>query len=116
MRFHGFEAGVLVGGNDFAEETQNTLRGLRDGTMQFAATTTYGDVGLDIPTLDVGILSCPTAGNPKRMVQQVGRIVRPSPGKADATIYYLWDRAVYGLSHRTKNIRAKWQNVEVVDA
>lgn len=111
----GYTAGPLIGGQENQEETEATLSEMRKGRCQFAATTTYADVGLDVPSLDCAFVTCPTAGNIKRLRQQIGRIVRPLEGKRDPMAYYFWDRHVGGISKGIKNIKRQWTKVIQLD-
>ena len=111
----GFMAGPLIGGFDKAEETKATLGLLRSERCRFAATTTYADVGLDVPSLDTAFLTCPSAGNIKRLNQQVGRIVRSHPKKGEPTAYYFWDKHVEGISKHKKIISRRWEKVITVE-
>ena len=110
----GFKAGPLIGGTKHADQTRSMIKQLQSGKARFTSTTSYGDVGLDVPSFDCGFGTCPTASNIKRMHQQVGRIVRPCEGKGEPIFYYFWDRYVEGLSRHKKNIEKKWNKIEVV--
>lgn len=111
----GFVAGPLIGGTENQEETEATLRELRTGHVRFAATTTYADVGLDVPSLDCAFVTCPTAGNIKRLHQQIGRVVRPLEGKEEPMAFYFWDKHVGGISKGIRNIKKKWKKVMIID-
>jgi len=111
----GIKAGPLIGGTDYQAETMATLKSLRAGDCRFAATTTFADVGLDVPSLDCAFITCPTAGNIKRMGQQVGRVVRPLEGKRSPIAYYFWDKHVLGISKGMRNVKKQWKNVLQLD-
>lgn len=111
----GYVAGPLIGGQENQAETEATLKSLREGVCRFTATTTYADVGLDVPSLDCALVTCPTAGNIKRLHQQIGRIVRPLEGKRDPIAYYFWDMHVGGISKGIKNIKKKWKKAIQLD-
>lgn len=112
----GFKAGPLIGGTEFRDQVSATLAGLTTGKVRFAASTSYADVGLDVPILDTAFVTCPTAGNVKRLEQQVGRVVRPHPEKGSARVFYFWDRNVDGLGvKKFKNITKRWGTVEVLE-
>lgn len=107
----GFVAGPLIGGTDYKEQTDDTLRMMRAQSCQFAATTTFADVGIDIPSLNCAFVTCPTGVNIKRMHQQVGRIVRPFEGKGEVEAFYFWDYNMRGSTKAIKNIQRKWTKV-----
>lgn len=111
----GFVAGPLIGGADYREQTEDTIRMMREQTCQFAATTTYADVGIDIPSLSCAFITCPTGVNIKRLHQQVGRVVRPDAGKTEAEAFYFWDYNMRGSTKAIKNIRRKWGKVIHLD-
>lgn len=112
----GYVAGPLIGGVENQAATEATLQSLRKGECRFAATTTYADVGLDVPSLDCAFVTCPTANNIKRLHQQVGRVVRPYEGKEEPEVYYFWDYNVAGISKGIKAIRKKWKKVFQLEA
>lgn len=107
----GIEAGPLIGGTENAEQTSRTLERLRTGQCRFASTTSYADVGLDVPSLDAAYVTCPTANNPKRLNQQVGRVVRPHEGKNDPVVFYFWDKHLSGISKGLGKIKRRWKKV-----
>jgi superfamily II DNA or RNA helicase len=110
----GYMAGPLLGGTDNADETRSTIKLLQTGKCRFASTTSYADVGIDVPTLEAGFITCPTASNDKRIGQQVGRLIRPFEGKRTPIAYYFWDKHVEGISKHIKTIRKKWNNIEEI--
>lgn len=108
----GFTAGILIGGKGGHRPlVEQTVAGLKDGTCNFAAATTYADVGHDWPLLDCAFVSCPTGL--KRMNQQVGRVVRPAPRKRDAEIWFFWDNLVDGIDRKGSKARRRWKNFVV---
>jgi len=90
------EAGRLMGGRDSKVQDQ-TAAGLTEGTLKVAVGTTVGDEGMNIPRLARGFGCTPTAGNPGRLTQQLGRFKRKHPTKDDAVYFYFWDPRVRGL-------------------
>ena len=109
----GIPAGRLIGGSEHGEDVENTIRGINEGHIRFAAATTFADVGLDMPVLDCAFITCPIASHTKRLVQQVGRVVRESPGKTDAECIYFWDRKIDGMGRRLKLVQKRWKNVRI---
>ncbi len=95
--------GRLMGGKN-SKEQDKTIEGLNNGTLNCAVGTTVGDEGLDIPRLSRGFGCTPTASNPSRLVQQMGRFKRIFDGKVDAKYFYFWDRKVKGLKSHCREV------------
>lgn len=110
VRNWGVDAGPLIGGDIMQSETSATLRLLKKGVVRFAAATTYADVGLDVPSLDCAFITCPTAGNERRMGQQVGRVLRPHEGKENALVYYFWDQHCVGIDKKITQLKRSWKD------
>lgn len=116
VRNWGIDAGPLIGGHGYRDETSATIDLMRKGVVRFGASTTYADAALDIPTLDCAFITCPTAGNEKRLGQQIGRVLRPSDGKPKPKVYYFWDKGVLGISSKINQIKRKWKDCwEILD-
>lgn len=96
LRARGIECGLLLGGGNRTEkaEAERTLVRLSDRDLRVAVGTSVADEGLDVPVLDRVHLLTPTAGNPGRVRQQIGRVKRKADGKVDARAYYYWDRRI----------------------
>ncbi len=79
------------------------LDALRDGRARIGIATQLADEGLDLPRLDVLILALPSRSHSKT-IQRVGRIMRPSPGKGEPTVYDLVDQCApcWGQWHARK--------------
>jgi superfamily II DNA or RNA helicase len=93
--------GLMLGGDD--DEYNRTLHALLDGSLR-AAAGTYQAIGqgIDLPSVGVGVCCSPIANSRdgRSFFKQVrGRLCRrdDATGKQGARIYYLLDRAVYGL-------------------
>lgn len=95
--------GRLMGGKN-SKEQDKTVAGLNSGELLCAVGTTIGDEGLDIPRLSRGFGCTPTAGNPSRLIQQIGRFKRKFEGKTNAKYFYFWDRKVSGLKHHCREV------------
>jgi len=103
LRRRGVEAGRLMGGKD-AKEQEETARRLGEGSLSVAVGTTVADEGMNVKRLDRGFGLTPTASNPGRLVQQVGRFKRLLPGKESAVYFYFWDRRVSALKHHAREV------------
>lgn len=94
----GVRAGLLLGGTGadgirFEEDKDRILSG--DLKMACGTFQAIGQ-GHNFPVIRAGICSTPiSAGNPQFFGQVRGRICRTSEGKSAATLYYLWDVAVF---------------------
>ena len=77
----------------------------REGKLDVLIGTQLADEGLDVPRLSRLFLTWPSRAEP-RLVQRVGRIVRPHPEKLDAVVFDFVDEKVGVLSWQGKQ-RAK---------
>jgi superfamily II DNA or RNA helicase len=111
----GIRAGLMLGGAESAEEFDRTKAGLRDGSVQ-AGVGTYAAIGVgqDFPEVASGVCATPMHKSRQVVRQVAGRLCRTAPGKLGATLYVLWDRAVFGLEP-AKNLRRWYGAVEVQD-
>jgi superfamily II DNA or RNA helicase len=112
----GVTSGLLLGGAESEAEFARTLDGIMRGDVR-AAAGTYQAIGqgLDLPSVAVGIAATPIAndaGGRSFFGQVRGRLCRVAEGKIDARIYYLWDRALYGV-RPIRNL-CRWNNRVVV--
>lgn len=109
----GVRSGVSVGDAKYRARSNEALDGLRNGSVR-AVVGTIGAIGqgIDVPSISVGCVVTPLAGNRQQFGQVIGRVCRTSEGKTAARLYYLWDRHVYGLKH-LKNL-IKWNRSVVV--
>ena len=87
LRDAGFDPVVLKGGMRARERTA-ALDRLRpeDGSLLVVATGPYVGEGFDCPALDTLFLAAPIAFK-GRLVQYVGRVLRPAPGKVVAEVH-----------------------------
>jgi len=78
-------------------ETNSNLREVifnqvKDGDVRVLLVTPLGDEGLDLPAVDAIVLA--DAGrSPVEKIQQIGRGLRPFPGKKDCKVIDFWDRS-----------------------
>jgi superfamily II DNA or RNA helicase len=82
---------------------KTVLQQLTSGEIRLAVATTLADEGLDIPCLGAVII----AGGGKsatRMYQRVGRVLRPFPGKKQATVVLFHHDAKY-LDRHGRSVR-----------
>jgi len=82
----GFRFKLLVGAPAMSDEARDSVnRELASGAIHGAVTVDLVSEGYDLPDLECGILLRPTQSE-GLFLQQVGRIMRPSPGKTGAFI------------------------------
>jgi len=95
LRNLGVEPLVLHGGMKRATEQQvmDRLESAADGPLVLAATGQYVGEGFDCPPLDTLFLAFPISDK-GRIVQRVGRIQRPFPGKDTARVHDYLDARV----------------------
>ena len=80
----GFVTAGLYGSTN-KQDSAATHRRYRDGQVQILATCTRLAEGWDAPWCSAAVLARPTLHN-GLFVQQVGRVLRPWPGKTDALV------------------------------
>jgi len=97
------DCGRLMAGKN-SKEQDRTAERLGDGSLLVAVGTTVGDEGMDIGRLARGFGCTPTASNPGRLTQQLGRFKRKHPTKGDATYFYFWDKKVRGLKGHLREV------------
>lgn len=91
------EAGIPalhVDGSTPPEERAKAIADFRAGRVQVLCSCDLFCEGLDIPGIEAGILARPTASLTIHL-QQIGRTLRPAPGKAEAVIIDVagnWER------------------------
>ncbi len=96
--------GLLLGNAENSKRFEEDKRRLLAGSVEFAAGTFMAiGQGIDIPNVRAGIIATPFGNNRQFFGQVRGRICRTSPktGKTTATLYVLWDRAVFPQLPRT---------------
>jgi superfamily II DNA or RNA helicase len=97
----GYKSGLMIGGQDYADEFETTKNGLLSrkinvgvGTIQKIGT------GHDIPTLDRIFVLAPLAKNKQLFEQMVGRLRRTAEEKESAVLYYFWDDPLFPGVHK----------------
>ena len=95
LRELGVDPLVLHGGmkRTVEQEVMDRLEAAADGPLVLAATGQYVGEGFDCPPLDTLFLAFPISDKGK-IVQRVGRIQRPFPGKQTARVHDYLDAAV----------------------
>lgn len=73
-----------------AKQRAEALAEMQAGSLQVLCATSLADEGLDLPELDAVILAAPS-GNVARVEQRIGRVLRPSEGKAQPIVCDLVD-------------------------
>lgn len=74
-----------VDGETDSEQRDNAIRMFAEGTYRVLSNVELFGEGFDIPSIECGILLRPTQSL-GLYLQQVGRVLRPSPGKKEAII------------------------------
>ena len=77
---------VLATGSSKKADREAALEAIRNQAAHVLFATKIADEGLDLPRLNRLFLTCPSRHHSK-VVQQIGRITRPYPGKADAVVF-----------------------------
>jgi superfamily II DNA or RNA helicase len=109
------KSGLMIGSKEWASAFDATKLGLKQGTLDVAIGTIKAiGQGLDIPSVNSGVVTTPLAGGKgKQQFGQVrGRICRASHGKSVGFIHYIWDRHIVGIAALRNLIR--WNTKVVV--
>lgn len=89
---------LMLGGSDYSVRFEQAVKGLRSRSIKVGIGTIQAiGQGIDIPAVNFGIIASPITSNRQQFQQVIGRICRKAEGKDSAVVYYLWDKAVYGL-------------------
>jgi superfamily II DNA or RNA helicase len=111
----GYKAGLLIGTTKMRKEAQATEAGLIDGSVEIGIGTKVAEQSINIPPLDVGIMTCASAGQKMyRFKQMRGRLARTCEGKEKATLYYLYDEKVLKLRKKKYNIKSLFSVKEMI--
>jgi superfamily II DNA or RNA helicase len=106
----GYRAGLLLGGNENKREADKTQKGLIDGSIEIGIGTSVAEQSINIPPLNVGIMTCCSADSDLlRFRQMRGRIARPDEGKESARLYYIWDKHIFILKRKLYNIKKRYK-------
>lgn len=97
-------ASVHVDGSMTEEERASKLNGLASGKYKVITSCDLISEGVDVPCITVGILLRPTQST-SLYLQQVGRCLRPAPGKKEAIIL---DHAGNAIKHGLPDQDRDW--------
>jgi len=94
------DAAAMITGSTPAATRRAVFEAFKEGRVRCLVTTKVLDEGVDVPDADVAILMS-NSGQPRQMIQRIGRVVRPREGKVarvydmvtrDTIEYVLWRR------------------------
>ncbi len=88
LRARGASATIYHSGIDGVVRRDN-LRLFRRGVFDVLVTCRALDEGVNVPETRVAVLASSTASTRQR-IQRLGRVLRPAPGKASATVYTIY--------------------------
>jgi superfamily II DNA or RNA helicase len=93
----GVRPGLMLGGDEDAEEMRKAVRGFADGSVRAAVGTIQAvGTGVDLPSVSRGVIASPIGTNKQLVTQVKGRFCRTAPGKKDAVMHYLYDELAFG--------------------
>lgn len=96
-------AAVALNGGTQKEIRREVVRDFRDGKIRVLVSCDLFSEGFDVPGAHVGILLRPTASM-GLFLQQVGRLLRPAPGKTRATLLdHVGNTQRHGLPNEPRN-------------
>ena len=89
--------------NMTAQSRKRVLAGYRDKDFRILITCKCLDEGIDVPDADTGIVMSSSEVSRQR-IQRLGRLLRKSPGKTTACLYYLYVRESSDDSFYLRNL------------
>ncbi|GAB6147015.1 DEAD/DEAH box helicase [Desulfocicer niacini] len=95
---HGIEAHVLTGGMSRKDREKVTRDIQNDGVKTLICTGQLIGEGYDLPALESLFLGTPIKFS-GRLIQYIGRVLRPAPGKSEVVIHDYYDHLVGVLEH-----------------
>jgi len=109
---HGIEAAVLTGQTP-AKVRQEIIRQLQSGRCDYlAATGQLIGEGFDLPEIGTMALATPVKFS-GRLIQYIGRALRPAPGKDKATIIdFVDNHSVFEYSAKSRMETYAQQNIQ----
>jgi superfamily II DNA or RNA helicase len=88
-----------------ARKRRTTLESFRTGSLPCLIATSLADEGLDVPRASVAILAL-GGRSPTKLIQRVGRVLRPFPGKSRGVVHdYLDAGASFGYAQAMRRTR-----------
>jgi len=88
-----------------ARKRRTTLESFRTGALPCLIATSLADEGLDVPRASVAILAL-GGRSPTKLIQRVGRVLRPFPGKSRGVVHdYLDAGASFGYAQAMRRTR-----------
>jgi superfamily II DNA or RNA helicase len=110
---HGIQAAVLTGQTP-AKERERIVQGLQSGECHYlVATGQLIGEGFDLPGIDTLAMATPVKFS-GRLIQYVGRSLRPAPGKDKAFILdFVDEHPVFEYSARSRRRTYEQQNIKV---
>lgn len=97
IKEQGVQSIILNGGNN-SQQRSDSIQKVKDGECKIILASSIFDQGIDIPILDSLIM----AGGGKstaRVLQRIGRVMRPYNGKKNAIILDFFDNSKYLRQH-----------------
>ena len=101
---------VLVGSVPKTKRQEIVERLRKKDFQVIFATNPLAEEGLDLPHLDRLFLTCPSR-NKRKVIQAVGRIMRPCEGKDDAIVFDIVDSEVGILASQAKSRRRMYEEL-----
>ena len=112
----GIEVAIFWGSKSKKEDERikEDIQRLKDGKVRIAIGNVL-DEGLDLPAVDVGIITFRNAKNPGQLEQQAGRLARLFKGKKMARLYYIHDAKITRFKGDITGLRKRFKNVIVMN-
>ncbi len=101
---------AVVAGNVPSAQRRAALEAARAGQLDALLGSTVADEGLDLPELGAVVLTFPSRSE-SRLLQRIGRCLRPSPGKPTPIVFDVEDHGVGPLRSQARQRAAIFARV-----
>jgi len=99
---------AVLTGKDSAKARKKEIERLKGGNLDVLFVSTIFDEGVDIPNMGSGIMAG-VGKSQAKLIQRMGRTMRPAPGKTKVIIIDFWDDTCRYLLNHSKKRRAVYK-------
>jgi superfamily II DNA or RNA helicase len=99
---------AILTGKDSSKNRKKEIERLKAGTLDVLFVSTIFDEGVDIPNMGSGIMAG-VGKSQAKLIQRMGRTMRPAPGKEKVIIIDFWDDTCRYLLNHSKKRRAVYK-------
>jgi superfamily II DNA or RNA helicase len=114
MKKQGIECAIFWGTQKKSEKLRikRDLKRIKQKEIQVAIGTTI-DEGIDMPAVDVGMITYRNAGNVGNLEQQAGRLARLFEGKDFGELYYFHDHKIARFKGDANKLKKQFKNTVI---